>query len=279
MDTVTDIGLGMVGFIIGSMALSSLAQWLFEIRKTMRDQSATLRGGLAASVLAGGVPWGFAATAISVWFLHSEPWITPIFIGALVGIAFVSLLAVQMTRKARTAARLQAPTSTATFDMAFSREIAAEAAAQFRDYRFKRYGLLMITACAINVLGFCVALWSGFYPPANYLFLVIGSPLWLLYEHFIWPRAYALRLVRSLSSATQVSINREWIFVAARGQYTPIRWSRIKKVVQTPSVFLLVLSPFAFLFIPTAGLPVDARDVLCSKALADAGRSVSPYAL
>src|SRR3954470_2508105 len=97
-----------------------------------------------------------------------------------------------------------------TFEVVYLPDIAAEVADTFRDYRFKRYGLLMIGACVINAIGLSAAVWFGARPGAAstlfILFLVIVGPVWLLYEHFIWPRRYVSRLLRLLPSPGRVSV-------------------------------------------------------------------------
>lgn len=155
------------------------------------------------------------------------------------------------------------------FDVVYSQEIAADAAHSFRDYRFKRYGRLMIAACIVNAIGLSTALWFGAQPRAvSTLFLyvlVIGSPMWLLYEHFVWPRRHVSRLLRLLPSPNRVSIGTESVSVTTQRGEAAIPWSRVKRVVETQSAFLLVLSPFLFLFIPLADVPVEAREALRGK--------------
>lgn len=160
--------------------------------------------------------------------------------------------------------------SPVTFDVVYSPDAATEAAARFRDYRFKRYGPLMIGACIVNGIGLFAVLWFGAKPGAPSTlfiwFFVVLSPIWLLYEHFVWPRLYMAKLLRLLPSPGRVSVSAESISVMTRRRDAVLPWSRIKTVLETPSTFLLVLSPpFGFLFIPRAALPAEARDALRAK--------------
>lgn len=161
------------------------------------------------------------------------------------------------------------PTSAVSFDVIYSPEVAAQAAHTFRKYRFKRYGVLMIGACTVNALGLLAALWLGAQPGAASLLFLVGvvviGPVWLLYEHFVWPSRYVSRLLRLLPSPGRVSMTSESLSVQTRKKDAVIQWSKIKKIVETPEAFLLVLYPFAFLFIPKVGLPVEAYDALRSK--------------
>ena len=159
--------------------------------------------------------------------------------------------------------------SAISFDVVYSHETAAHVAQKFRDYRFKRYGALMIIACVINALGLLAALWLGARPDAAsmlFLYFVVGiGPVWLLYEHFVWPSRYVSRLLRLLPSPGRVSLSSESVSVQTRKQDAVIQWSKIRTVLETPQAFLLVLYPFAFLFIPKANLPTEAYDAFRSK--------------
>src|SRR5260370_41694126 len=91
------------------------------------------------------------------------------------------------------------PTPAVTFDVVYSPEIATQAAETFRNYRWKRYGPLMVVACIVNAIGLAAALWLGAQPGAAstlfLIFTVVFVPLWLLYEHFVWPSRYVSSLV------------------------------------------------------------------------------------
>ena len=161
-------------------------------------------------------------------------------------------------------------TSALTFEVAYSPEIATRAAETFRNYRWKQYGPLMVTACVVDAIGLGVAFWFGAQLGVaawSFLaFVVVVAPLWLLYEHFVWPSRYASRLIRVLPSSGRVSVTSDAISLATRAKEAEILWSKVKKVLETESAFILVLSPFHFVFIPRVGLPTDADSVLHTKA-------------
>jgi len=161
-------------------------------------------------------------------------------------------------------------TPSLTFEVVYSPEIAKRAAETFRNYRWKRYGLLMVTACIVNAIGLTVALWLGAQLSATatffIVFVVAVGPLWLLYEQFVWPARYASRLVRVLPPSGRVSVGADAISVATRAKDAEIPWSKITKVLETQSAFILVLSPFHFVFVPRAGLPIEADGILHGKS-------------
>ena len=160
----------------------------------------------------------------------------------------------------------QMPIEAGTFDVVYAPEVATDAAYRFRDDRFKRYGLLMIAACIVNLIGLSAALWFGARPrDASTLFIffiVIVGPVWLLYEQFVWPQWYVSRLLRVLPSPGRISVSEDSISVTTVRRDALIPWTRIKRVLEARSAYVLVLSPFAFLFIPTTGLPAKVRDGL-----------------
>ncbi len=127
----------------------------------------------------------------------------------------------------------------------------------------------MISACIVNTIAVAFFLWSGVRTgtPEKLLmaFLVIGCPLWLLYEHFIWPRKHASRLLRVLPSPGRITLSSESISIATLRKDAVVPWSRIKRVLETDVAFLLVPYPFMFLFIPKADLPVEVYDALHSR--------------
>jgi hypothetical protein len=162
------------------------------------------------------------------------------------------------------------PTPALTFDVVYSPEIAKRAAEAFRSYRWKRYGPLMVTACIVNAIGLAIAIWLGAdLGKAATLFVgfvVVFGPLWLLYEHFVWPSRYASKLIRVLPPSGRVSVAPDAVSLATRDRDAEIPWAKIKRVLETQNAFILVLSPFHFVFIPRIGLPIDADGALRARS-------------
>jgi YcxB-like protein len=157
------------------------------------------------------------------------------------------------------------------FDAEYSPELIRQAARTFRDYLFKRYGPWLVAACIVNAIGLALSLRLGAETGAALtmvVFVVVLGPVWLLYEYFIGPSRYAARLKRVLPASGRMSVGSESVSLVVRGQEAAIPWSMVKVVVETHALFLLVLSPFAFAFVPKTGLPVEAYETLQSYARA-----------
>ena len=73
-----------------------------------------------------------------------------------------------------------------SFDAVYAPQTVSEAAHAFRDYQFKRYGLLFASACAINAAGLAVMHWSGAAHDAAFfgaVFAVVLGPIFMLYQY------------------------------------------------------------------------------------------------
>jgi hypothetical protein len=159
------------------------------------------------------------------------------------------------------------------FDAQYPPELFDQAARSFRDYLFRRYGPLLVAACVVNAIGLAVVLWFGVKSVvvlAGLVFIVVLGPAWLLYEYFLAPSRYAARLKHALPLSNRVTITSESLALTVRDREAAIPWTTIKAIVETQALFLLVLSPFAFAFVPRSGLPVEAYDTLHSRAQASA---------
>ena len=98
------------------------------------------------------------------------------------------------------------------------------------------------------------------------LLIVVLGPTWLVYEYFVEPRRYAAALKRILPPHGRVSVSSDSVTLVVRGQETKLPWSLVKAVVDAQAFFLLVLSPFAFTFVPKPGLPKEAHDALLARS-------------
>lgn len=154
------------------------------------------------------------------------------------------------------------------FDSLFTAELIDDAATSFvRHYLLARYGLLFVLACIINAAGFALSLWlrgsgaSGAAWMLTQLFdgaVVILGPIYLAYVYFGYPRKFAARLKQRLLPTTHFSLSPEAFGVRTRQGSIIVPWARVKSILEFPSYFLLVLTPFAFTVIPKIGLPPEA---------------------
>lgn len=159
------------------------------------------------------------------------------------------------------------------FDAEYPPDLFEQAARAFRDYLFGRYGPLLIVACIVNAVGLAIVLWFGVDSAvllAALVFIAVLGPAWLLYEYFVAPSRYAARLRRALPPSNRVTVSSDSVVLTVRDQQATIPWSDVKVVVETQAFFLLVLSPFAFAFVPRSSLPVEAYDTLHLRARASA---------
>lgn len=164
----------------------------------------------------------------------------------------------------------------ATFEAHFSPESMSTASVVFRDYLFKRYGLILIFAWLINVAGLAFVYWSGAasglaFNLLAFLFLAL-FPLWLLYKYFAGPHLQVARLRQLLPPSGTVSVGQEFVVLPGKdGRRFEFPWSKTK-VVEHSSLFVLVRSPFFVYYVPKLGMPAALQDVFQAKA----ARSAAP---
>src|SRR5207248_6811208 len=139
------------------------------------------------------------------------------------------------------------------------------------DYRFERYGRLLIAACIVNAIGFGLLLWFGAksVPPllwVPFMFVVLSGPIWLCYAHFVFPAWFAARLQRLFPQPMRVLIDKGSVCFVLRRRELSIPWSAVEVVLEAQTLFLLMRSPFAFLVLPKAGLPGEAYSILHARS-------------
>jgi hypothetical protein len=159
--------------------------------------------------------------------------------------------------------------SQAAFDVRYTPVLIEHATRVFRDYRFKRYGALLIAACVLNALVMAFLVWLRADTSLARLllvFVVAVGPVWLLYEYFVAPSRFAIRLKRALPDSARVSFAKQSISFAFDDQKVTVPWRDIKDVVEADTLFLLVISPFTFLLLPSAGIPPAASRALHARS-------------
>jgi hypothetical protein len=159
------------------------------------------------------------------------------------------------------------------FDAHYTGELIWEATHAFQRYRFGRYGKWLAAACVVNTIGFAFAFGLGGNSNAvlaAIAFFVVLAPVWLLYEHFIWPSRHAAKLGKLLPEHVRMTISSEALSAVLREQDAVIPWSIVTAVLETKAFFLLVISPFAFVLVPRSHLPREAYEVLQAKSGAGA---------
>jgi hypothetical protein len=163
---------------------------------------------------------------------------------------------------------------TLSFETSYTPEAVARAMVVFRDYQFRRYGLLLGLCCVINALGLGLALWTGAELNATtwfVVFIVFVVPLWLAYMYFVRPHLAAAMLRQVLAPAGPVTVSPVSVALPRRdGQALSLPWSSIKVVHDAEDLVLLVRSPLYAYFIPKLGMPAEAYDALLGKAQSSA---------
>lgn len=102
MEALATLGLGMIGFLIGNLLFSNVGVWIgtiYEVAKAPDEGSKGVKLASAAFLASG--PWFLAATALFAIYVRSESWAAPIFVGAMIAIAFFSVLTWYLARKRR----------------------------------------------------------------------------------------------------------------------------------------------------------------------------------
>jgi uncharacterized iron-regulated membrane protein len=148
-------------------------------------------------------------------------------------------------------------------------ELVQRAARAFRDYQFKRYGLLLIAAFIVNAVGLILALRYGAAAGVALAFLsfvVVLGPTWFLYRYFTSPSKYTASLRRVFPPSVRVSLKAASVTFEVQGQEREVPWSLVKAVVESSNFFLLVFSPFAFTLLPRQGMPAEAEESLHARA-------------
>jgi hypothetical protein len=141
------------------------------------------------------------------------------------------------------------------FTATYPEGLVRQAARAFRNYQFKRYGPLLIVACVVNALSPLLCLRLGVKPGVA-LNVVI----------FVAPATHAASLRRVLPAQGSVSLSAASVSLEVRGKQVEVPWSAVKAVVETNTLFLLVLSPFAFTFLPRIGMPFEADKSLLARS-------------
>jgi hypothetical protein len=101
MELLAIIGLGMIGFFVGTLLFARVGRWIatiYEIAKGPEGEAKGIR--LATAALLSDGPWLLFATVFSGNYLRTEPWALSILGGLAIAIAFFSGYTLFLARKA-----------------------------------------------------------------------------------------------------------------------------------------------------------------------------------
>lgn len=142
------------------------------------------------------------------------------------------------------------------------------AAYLFRDYQFKRYGPVLSIACIINLAAFLFALQAGDVDATLLTIagvIAITGPVWLVYKYFLYPHLMVASLKSVFDSEVLVSLEADAFSFSRDGRESTIRWSDVKSILETDLIFMFVLSPVLFTFLPKSALSHELSSFLREK--------------
>jgi hypothetical protein len=102
VDLLTNIGLLMVGFLIGNLIVSRVALWVGAVLEILESSSQGWRMAVAASLFIDG-PWMLLVFGVFAYFVRSEPWAPWLIGGAVAALAFFGSFTFIIIRKQRRA--------------------------------------------------------------------------------------------------------------------------------------------------------------------------------
>jgi hypothetical protein len=101
MDIFVNVGLGMVGFLIGNLLFARVVSWLAAIHEITKDPSESSRAGRFVSVtLLSSGPWFMVAAGVFAYYIRASSWAVWVYVGAITAIVFFCALGLYYARKA-----------------------------------------------------------------------------------------------------------------------------------------------------------------------------------
>ncbi len=101
MDILVNVGLGMIGFVIGNLLFARVVSWLAAIYETAKDPNEESRVSrfVSATLLSSG-PWFAVAAGIFAYYIRAASWAVWIYVGVITAIVFFCAMTLYLTRKA-----------------------------------------------------------------------------------------------------------------------------------------------------------------------------------
>src|SRR5690349_15558309 len=96
---------GFLGFFAGQVVFLGVMRWIATLYSIVKAPAVAGDGGkglnIAMASIFGSGPWLLIAAVGGVVFVRNEPYATPLFVGAAIGIAFMSSVALWGWRRIR----------------------------------------------------------------------------------------------------------------------------------------------------------------------------------
>ena len=103
MNVVAEFGLGIVGFFVGNLLFSKVGRWLATIysiaRANPQPDGVSKAGQIASASVLNSGPWFAVAYIVFAYYIRSEAWALPIFVGTMVALVLFAALGLYMVRK------------------------------------------------------------------------------------------------------------------------------------------------------------------------------------
>jgi len=100
-----NLGIGFLGFIAGQLLFTGVLRWgatIYELAKDPTRAGSRGKGArIALASLLGSGPWLLVVAFGGAYFVHAEPYATPLFIGAALAIAFLGSITLHFAWKTR----------------------------------------------------------------------------------------------------------------------------------------------------------------------------------
>ena len=109
MDIFVNVGIGMAGFMIGSLLFAKVGRWLATVYESAKDPNAKSKAGrFASATLLSSGPWFAIAAGMFAYYIHALSWAIWIYVGAGIAVVLFSCIAFYLARKASQSERANA---------------------------------------------------------------------------------------------------------------------------------------------------------------------------
>jgi hypothetical protein len=100
MTILVNVGLAMIGFLVGNMLFAKVGESIVTIHGIAKDDEGSKAPRIAFAALLSAGPWFLVASGRFAFYVHSKPWAIWIFVGKACAIVFFSAFSLYLARKA-----------------------------------------------------------------------------------------------------------------------------------------------------------------------------------
>lgn len=99
MDLFWNLGLAMIGFVVGNLLFSGVLRWGAAVYEISKDASGGKPWRIVLASLPSSGPWFAVVVAFVAYYVHAQPWAVWLGVGGLAGIIVFTALALYWMRK------------------------------------------------------------------------------------------------------------------------------------------------------------------------------------